>query len=395
MSHNDDTRFSSAGLGPRVSALPFFELVRSAGDGRTYLVGGAVRDLILGRESVDLDFAIDGPLDPVLEALDGDVTRHERFETASVLTADGTRIDLTRTRRESYEYPGALPDVHPAPIEVDLERRDFTINAMAVPLDRPDEIIDPYDGRGDLDRGLLRALHPNSFSDDPTRALRAARYAARLEMSLEDETASQLSDLNLESASVERVAAEVLLNAREECEYGSLSKAIEWGVVAGFDDHPTLLADICEVLRMPSWADYMNSVDLEGARVLAGAVSLGPGRGQVVLEGARDICAFEPSTGSEAASIAADRSPEELVLARALGAEWIDSWCESLRSVELEIRGDDLIAAGVAAGPLVGVGLGAALSAKLNGGTNGRDDELEVALEACRSADPGDQRWSG
>ena len=389
MSKDKDNRASTEGLASRVSALPYFELIESAGESPTYLVGGAVRDLLLGRRPIDLDFAVDGPLEPVLESLDGDVTRHEQFETASVRMPDDVVIDFARTRSESYAEPGALPKVRPARVEVDLGRRDFTINAMAVPLGSPEHLIDPHDGQRDLERGLLRALHLNSFRDDPTRALRAARYAARLGMEIEEGTESQLDDLDLGSVSMQRISSEILLSAGEECACGSLSKAVEWGLLAVPEGHPRLLADICDVLDSPVWESYLESVGLEGPRVLAEAVAVEPSKEFGSLAGAEYLFSAQPATGSEAASLAEGHSPSELVMARALGAAWLDGWCEDLRSVTLEIGGDDLVAAGVPAGPLVGIGLAAAMSAKLNGQLKSGSDELEVALDACRTSRKG------
>src|SRR5213592_1786444 len=143
-----------------------------------YLVGGAVRDLLLGADSVDLDVAIEGDA-PVLawelaERLGGLATTHERFGTATVRAGDLV-FDLATTRRERYERPGALPEVEPAPLTDDLARRDFTINAMAVGLTGADVDVlhDPQHGREDLHAGRVRVLHPRSFLDDPTRLLRA------------------------------------------------------------------------------------------------------------------------------------------------------------------------------------------------------------------------------
>src|SRR3954471_22764799 len=102
-----------------------------------WLVGGAVRDLLLGAPAVDLDVAIEGDAREVARALattlGGDAVEHERFGTATV-TADGLSVDLASTRRETYPQPGALPDVEPAPLDEDLARRDFTVNAMAASL---------------------------------------------------------------------------------------------------------------------------------------------------------------------------------------------------------------------------------------------------------------------
>ncbi|MBK5116477.1 MAG: CCA tRNA nucleotidyltransferase, partial [Thermoleophilia bacterium] len=149
-----------------------------------YLVGGALRDALDGRQPAEVDVAVEGELGPILDRLSLEACSHERFGTAS-LQIGGRQVDLARTRRESYSRPGALPDVAPAPIRTDLARRDFTVNAMAVPLQGEPELLDPYDGFVDLGARVLRVIHPGSFRDDPTRALRAARYAVRLGFALE------------------------------------------------------------------------------------------------------------------------------------------------------------------------------------------------------------------
>lgn len=168
-----------------------------------YLVGGAVRDLLrqhapgrrLPEELREIDLAIDG--DSV--AVAGTVARttgaalvlHRRFQTAMLTLAEG-EVDLARTRRERYDHPGALPTVRPAPIATDLWRRDFTVNALAVVLTGAEAgtVIDPYDGQRDLRTRMIRILHDQSFHDDPTRLIRACRYAARLEGQLSLETAA-------------------------------------------------------------------------------------------------------------------------------------------------------------------------------------------------------------
>ncbi len=152
---------------------------------RPYLVGGAVRDLLLGRPTHDLDMVIVGDALAVARTaqaqLGGDLTLHEAFGTATLTLPGGLAIDLITARRETYPYPGALPLVTPSDLDADLRRRDFTINALAVAL-APHEfgtLIDPLDGRADLANGHIRILHAASFHDDPTRLLRAIRYAAR------------------------------------------------------------------------------------------------------------------------------------------------------------------------------------------------------------------------
>ena len=153
---------------------------------RLFLVGGVVRDLLLGRKVEDLDLVVegDGPdfARRLAARLRGTSREHGRFLTASVNLPGGGRLDLATARRETYDHPGALPRVAPASIEEDLARRDFTVNAMAVelaPARRP-KLLDPSGGREDLRRRTLRLLHPRSILDDPTRAFRAVRYANRL-----------------------------------------------------------------------------------------------------------------------------------------------------------------------------------------------------------------------
>ena len=115
------------------------------------------------------------------------VTVHAAFGTSTVRWED-MRVDIARTRSESYARPGSLPAVEPAGIEADLLRRDFTVNSMALRLGNGDSLLDPAGGRGDLERGVIRVLHRASFRDDPTRVFRAVRYAARLGFELDPET---------------------------------------------------------------------------------------------------------------------------------------------------------------------------------------------------------------
>src|SRR3982750_2045550 len=136
-----------------------------------FLVGGAVRDLLLGRSTVDLDVAIEGDARAVARELarrlGGEAVEHERFGTATV-RAEDLVVDLATTRRETYSEPGALPDVEPAGLAEDLGRRDFTINAMSLGLSGADVGVlhDPHRGQSDLDAGIIRVLHGRSFIDD-------------------------------------------------------------------------------------------------------------------------------------------------------------------------------------------------------------------------------------
>ena len=156
-----------------------------------YLVGGTVRDLLLGRTRTDIDLAVDGDgmgfAGRLARRTEGRYTPHPRFLTATVDLPEGNSLDVATARSETYERPGALPRVAPAPLDVDLARRDFTVNAMAVSLNgrRFGELVDPFNGRDDLRKRLVRILHDQSFIDDPTRLFRAVRFEQRLRFRLE------------------------------------------------------------------------------------------------------------------------------------------------------------------------------------------------------------------
>lgn len=160
---------------------------------RLYLAGGVVRDLLTGAPVRDVDLVVDADADgfarELARELSADVRAHARFGTAVLTLPGGRRLDVAAARRESYAAPGELPEVaFPATIEEDLARRDFTVNALALELEPRRRLVDPHGGRADLTRKTLRALHAGSFRDDPTRALRAVRYANRYGFRLERAT---------------------------------------------------------------------------------------------------------------------------------------------------------------------------------------------------------------
>ena len=158
-----------------------------------YLVGGAVRDLLLDEPSFDIDLAVEGDgvafAERLAAALHGRMHAHPKFHTAVVLAGD-LRVDVASARTEHYEYPAALPTVEHSSIRQDLHRRDFTINAMAVSLLTAEFglLVDPYGGAADLRRGVVRVLHNLSFIEDPTRMFRAIRYENRYGFEIDGHT---------------------------------------------------------------------------------------------------------------------------------------------------------------------------------------------------------------
>ena len=161
---------------------------------RTYLVGGAVRDLLLDRPNEDVDIVVEGDgirlAETIASRTGGRCHPYEPFMTAVVTLPDGHSIDVASARTEFYRTPAALPEVATSLIRQDLYRRDFTINALAIALEgeRFGQLIDFFGGRRDLERREIRVLHSLSFIDDPTRAIRAVRYARRLHFNVAQET---------------------------------------------------------------------------------------------------------------------------------------------------------------------------------------------------------------
>jgi len=205
-----------------------------------YLVGGVVRDLILGKEVFDLDIVVEGDAivfaRKLAQSLKVSFKRHHAFGTAAVYF-DGHKIDFATARTEYYTHWGALPKVNPAGLKEDLLRRDFTINAMAISLNKNDygKLIDLYGGLDDLKKGLIRVLHEKSFLEDPTRLLRAIRFEQRFKFKVEKQTLRLMKEaLNigaLRLVNPHRLRDEVVLILKEPKPYRYIKRIKE---LAGF-----------------------------------------------------------------------------------------------------------------------------------------------------------------
>jgi len=168
-----------------------------------YIVGGPVRDKLLGRPNSDLDFVVEGDGIKFAEALNkklkGKLTAYRAFGTASI-ELKGKRIDVVTSRKETYKHPAAYPTVKPGSIKDDLFRRDFTINAMAIVINRKNfgKVVDFYGGRKDLKKGVIRVMHDKSFMDDPTRIFRAVRFSVRFGFKIEPATKKLMKEAILD-----------------------------------------------------------------------------------------------------------------------------------------------------------------------------------------------------
>ncbi len=343
-----------------------------------WLVGGAVRDLLLGVEPHELDVAVEGDVDALAAALGGEVRRHERFGTATIV-ADGCSYDLARTRTERYASPGALPDVEPAGLDDDLHRRDFTVNAIA--LRAGGEVRAAPHALEDLAAGRLRVLHDASFADDPTRLWRLVRYAVRLGFLPEERTDRLAHEAvrggALRTVSGDRLGNELRLALREPRPLDVLHAAGHLGLLELRLD-PQLVVAALDLLPADGRYDLVvlgaTGIDVTGLGFTAEEQRAVRRAGQLRLAGGSrsEIAATLRGEPVEAVAVAGARENPE-------AARW---WLREGREVRLDITGDDLVAAGIAPGPELGARLRRALDAKLDGTLDGegREAELRVAL---------------
>jgi tRNA nucleotidyltransferase (CCA-adding enzyme) len=339
---------------------------------RVAVVGGFVRDVSLGRVPRELDLVVEGDAASLARGLGGEVTIHEPFGTASA-AGDGWRVDVAMARRERYPQPGALPEVAPARIEDDLRRRDFTVNAIAVTLDG--ELLAAEHALEDLDARVMRVLHEQSFTDDPTRLIRLARYAERLGFEVEEQTARLAAAATLETLSGARIGAELRLALAEE-EPLAILERLRAALPFSLD---VSLATAALELAPPD-ADRAMLI-LGSARGDLGRIELGARERDIVVACADAAVAAD--TRPSSLWRAWRRTPIEAVaVAGARGdARAARAWIERLRHVRLEIDGNDLIAAGLAQGEEIGRRLERTLAAKLDGELeDGREAELAFAL---------------
>lgn len=398
-------------LRERIRALPGAERLVPALDGLppVYLVGGAVRDLILGEAIVDVDLAVegDGPRTAreIAARLRGDAVPHERFGTATV-RAGALQFDVAATRTETYPEPGALPVVRPASLAEDLGRRDFGINAMAAGLqgDELGHLHDPHGGCGDLDARAVRILHDRSFVDDPTRLLRAVRYEVRLDFRM-DEATEELAREGarrgmLGTVSGARIRDELIDLLAEHAAPRGVERLAELGLLEtlapGLNGDPELIASaklgagethadpaltaLAALLGPEPNTDWVESLALRADErdAVVRAARKAPQLAEVVRADLPD---------SALHALLHCEHPETLALTLAYGAPGgpILRYLADLQGVRLAITGHDLVRAGVPESPVVGFALEQALRKKLDGEIDGREEELRYALEAARS----------
>jgi tRNA nucleotidyltransferase (CCA-adding enzyme) len=412
----------------RVRRLPggpeLLDLAKEHG-GSVELVGGAVRDIMLGSRPRELDVIVDSGVEQLAGSLaarlGGELTLHERFGTAVVRGAHAS-IDLAMIRAESYPCPGALPVVRLGSPEEDLDRRDFTVNAIAVALaeEHLGRVRAVAGALDDLAARRLRVLHDTSFLDDPTRILRLVRYATRLGFEVEPHTAAlaaaALAAGALKTVSGPRLGAELRLAFAEPDPVAPLAELDRLGVFAAwepgvsFDEHvvrtaleilpedgstrillaASLVLELCAQLDKEETELAMRGFlyDLElpardGDRAFGAAVNAAFAIDHVdCADTTADLLELTVGTPIESLALAgAVREMEDGP--GSYGRRVVEEWLRERRHVTLEVTGDDLIAAGVPEGPEVGVRLEESYKLLLEERIEpGREAELRAALEA-------------
>lgn len=354
-----------------------------------YLVGGAVRDLMLGRPPRELDVAVEGDPGALIDALGGEVERHPRFGTA-IVRGDRWCVDIAQCRTERYVRPGALPEVAPADIRADLERRDATVNAVAVALVDGEVVAAPH-ALDDLRAGLLRVLHGRSFLDDPTRLWRLARYRARLGFALEAGTAVLAREAveggALATVSGVRIGNELRLALGEEDPAAALASAAALGIAPWLDPDRARMDAARELLPPDGRADLVvlgAALDRAAGAALLDELGFPAADRDVVVKGLEVRRGGRAPAGARPSEIAAafgDLPDEAVALAPPEQRQAARRWLRELRDVRLAIDGSDLLAAGVPQGPEVGARLRATLAAVLDGEVGpAREDQLAAAL---------------
>ncbi len=211
---------------------------------KSYIVGGVVRDFLLGVKNLDIDVVVEGDgiefAYILLSYLKGDIVVYEAFRTAT-LSYHNFSIDIISARKEYYECPAALPTIEFSNIYDDMARRDFTINALAYDV-MEGKILDYFNGLEDLKKGLIRVLHSKSFIDDPTRIFRAIRYATRYSFEIEEKTHNLMKESieNIRLLSADRIRNELLLVLKEDKAKEMIEKIISYGIDKVIFDEITL-----------------------------------------------------------------------------------------------------------------------------------------------------------
>ena len=366
-----------------------------------YLVGGAVRDLLMDKPVADLDITVESDASTVAHALaarlSGRVVSCSQFGTFKVDMA-GESVDVVTSRRETYRRPGALPTVSPSSINDDLQRRDFTINAMALRLaPEPVIVLDPCKGQDDIRSRTIRVLHDGSFHDDATRMLRAVRYEQRLGFRLSHETEALLksSVSYLDTISGDRLRREMSVVFKEENATAILLRAAGLGLLAALYRHLPSEEELERRLSaVPASAHDRNPRSYLALLAVAMSESQTEGFIQRLRMPPTEARAVRDAVKARyaVASLDSKETPSRIVAAlqgldlhalqvaallsrdeasSGLALRYLNEW----RHVKTRLNGRDLARLGVPQGPRVGLLLERLRNARIDGEISTREEE--------------------
>ncbi len=415
-------------------------LLRTAGEAAdelgysAYLVGGSVRDLLMGEKNLDIDIVVEGDgiafADRLAARIGGvKLITHKRFNTAKIrfteksglkMPAPGFTVDIATARTEYYEAPAMLPKVETSSIKKDLYRRDFTINAIAVKLNTREfgQLIDYFGAQRDLREKTIRVLHNLSFVEDPTRAFRAVRFAERFGFKINRHTENLIKSalrLNLfERVSGTRIYDELALTFRETAPVRALKSLAGYGLLQVI--HPALkftdaLEETLEAVHESlAWFDLLfldEEVDRSRVYIMGLLTGLGLSERKAALERLstpkRDMTTIldemekagevmkELRTGDPVKIYHALKplSIETLLYAMAVSGDReiqrsISRYLLELRKVRPALKGRDLLAMGIRPGPLYSKIFDAILNERLRGRIRNREEEIAFVRHIVR-----------
>ncbi|HPT06894.1 MAG TPA: hypothetical protein PLO85_01925 [Candidatus Omnitrophota bacterium] len=387
-----------------------------------YLVGGFVRDMLLGVKNFDLDIVVEGNgiafAEEFARKTSGGLTTHKRFGTASVIVGHSFKVDIATAREESYPFPATLPVVTPSFLRYDLKRRDFTINAMAIDIGALHfgACIDLYHGKEDLAAQVIRILHDNSFIDDPTRMVRAIRFEQRFGFHIEPHTLRLLKKAArlrmLEKVQPQRTRDELIVILKEKNPMHQLQRLEQLvGVsflIRGLRFTQKSRKLLAAVEKQMSWFASMHAhrrqidqwlmrfmvlidaLDLKDTRRVLEKFAFHRGEDKRVLDSKKAAARYEKILTSSALSASQVYSLLEplsyegilFIKARSRHARvhaHIEEFLQRLNGMRTHISGNDLRLLGVEPGPLYQQVLKKVLAARLDGFVVTRHEELELA----------------
>ncbi len=384
---------------------------------KAYLVGGMVRDLLLGFNNLDIDIVIESNAHKLANALVSRFSncelsaKHDRFHTAKIIfTIDGKKIsiDLASTREETYEHPAALPTVNVSDLQKDLYRRDFTINALAVSL-LPDDfgkIVDLFSGLNDLENKKIKILHDLSFIDDPTRIIRAVRFAVKLGFEIEEHTKKLLFEaINSEQFDnlIEKIRGDrVKIEIRYLLNLPSIQEAIKEFYNSGIHRMvSTSLRSNDKLLNLKldkkhksenSWLLYLGIIlkDLNNTdqEQIMKNLQMTNDEIKIITNGLKAYKILEISENTNSITLfktLKELSSESILITKLLFSTnnkilaLIDEYIEKTSKIKLEITGQDLILMGLTEGRKLGETLNLILEMKIKNPNMKKEDEIAQA----------------